>query len=45
MAPPDEAGRGQGCRGQGQAGPRDTGMAGVIEIAAAHRTHPNIPTS
>ena len=45
MAPPDEAGRGQGCRGQGQAGPQDTGGAGVVEIAAAHSAHPNIPTS
>ena len=45
MAPPDEAGRGQGCRGQGQAGPQDTGGVGVVEIAAAHGAHPNIPTS
>ena len=43
MAPPDEAG--QGCRGQGRAGQRDTGVAGVVEIAAAHSAHPNIPTS
>ena len=45
MAPPDEAGPGQGCRGQDQAGPRDTGVAGVIEIAAAHSDHPITPTS
>ena len=43
MAPPDEAG--QGCRGQGQTGPQDTGVAGVIAIAAAYSAHPNIPTS
>ena len=45
MAPPDEAGRGQGCRGQGRAGPRDTGVAGVVEIVAAQSTYPNITTS
>ena len=45
MAPPDETGRGQGCRGQGRAGPQDTGVAGVVEIAAAQSAYPNIPTS
>ena len=45
MPLPDEAGRGQGCRGQGRAGPRDTGVAGVVEIAAAQSAYPNIPTS
>ena len=33
MAPPAEAGPGQGCRGQDQAGPRDTGVAGVILLS------------
>ena len=45
MPPPEQAGQGQGYQGRGQAGPRDTGVAGVIEIAAAHSAHPNIPTS